>query len=890
MAWLGNLPVGERNTGANVGTGSEVFKDKTGLSLRFRTLVAGTNITLSEGADEITIDGSAAGEINTASNVGGGNEVFKSKSVADLRFRTLVAGTNITLTQGTDTITVAASSGVAGETNTASNVGAGADVFKQKTGVDLEFRSLVAGSNISIAEGASDITITGTGEANTASNLGATGVGLFKAKTGVNLAFRKIKAGSGVSITTDAADEILTIATAGGSAANNEVSLVDYLPAGFLYFVPTAGSQGSGTDASSAMDAALNTGRPVYVPAGNYYLASGTTIDRAARSHLSGPGILWGTVSGYGIIPVGESLPLGTARAGTFPYSGGLNLGGKDTGYGARLFAARHNWAALTPSRSGVPGVLQIGSTAKTGTATQQSPNRLNLLQGAFTGIVVGDYIGFGGTIYKVTANGGTYLTVNTTANVSPAFTTSSTERTWLHAYETSTGTCNTAGTAVTYVSGEQFPFGATTDHKTATINGTAYTVSSGPESTNANSLTLSTSAGTQAGVAITFRRCATDQLVSGLRLLGVSGVKESSGFLGVDLSGDLVLGTKASATGMRGALRLDAQSVAAGDRTTTSSDWFGTFTETKLKLGMGVSGTPTSDHMSAMFTETFTSGPHTLGHFFTSGHFVRSVREGVNASGAMMAATFQVEDRSTGESYHTLGYPGNAGDHIACHGVGLVENTRPGAGAAAFWGEAGTPRTNTGTSWCAGMELNVYQRFTRNASSNYLGDPLIDVAGAGHGCSMGLWVQNFQWAARYVGGSAGDYWNDFGISLTSGTTVPTGLPAPNDYVFTRAFGYQTGIYITDTYNEAIRIRGGIGDKIANTAYKTDTGLHFEGQFWKGIRLDSATCHDYAVHFGANRVRYAAYTNPGPADGDFWFDGTNLKFRVGGVTRTLTWA
>ena len=38
----------------------------------------------------------------------------------------------------------------AGETNTASNAGAGTGIFKQKTGVDLELKSLVAGDNVNI--------------------------------------------------------------------------------------------------------------------------------------------------------------------------------------------------------------------------------------------------------------------------------------------------------------------------------------------------------------------------------------------------------------------------------------------------------------------------------------------------------------------------------------------------------------------------------------------------------------------------------------------------------------------------------------------------------------------------------------------------------------------
>lgn len=48
-------------TGANVGTGANVFKDKSGSSIRLRSLVAGSNVTITEGADEITIAASGGG-------------------------------------------------------------------------------------------------------------------------------------------------------------------------------------------------------------------------------------------------------------------------------------------------------------------------------------------------------------------------------------------------------------------------------------------------------------------------------------------------------------------------------------------------------------------------------------------------------------------------------------------------------------------------------------------------------------------------------------------------------------------------------------------------------------------------------------------------------------
>ena len=86
-----------------------------------------------------------------------------------------------------------------GETNTGSNVGAGSDIFKQKSGVDLEFRTLVAGSNITLAENTTDVTITSAGS--------------LSQEQVEDYVDGLLTAGSNVSLTYDDAAGTLTIAS-----------------------------------------------------------------------------------------------------------------------------------------------------------------------------------------------------------------------------------------------------------------------------------------------------------------------------------------------------------------------------------------------------------------------------------------------------------------------------------------------------------------------------------------------------------------------------------------------------------------------------------------------------------------------------------------------------
>ena len=106
---------------------------------------------------------STVGEANTSSNSGGGDGLALAKDGVDLPFKSLTAGANITLTPSADEIEISATGGGGGEANTSSNSGGGAGLAQTKSGVDLPFKSLVAGSGISLTPTADEITIAATG-------------------------------------------------------------------------------------------------------------------------------------------------------------------------------------------------------------------------------------------------------------------------------------------------------------------------------------------------------------------------------------------------------------------------------------------------------------------------------------------------------------------------------------------------------------------------------------------------------------------------------------------------------------------------------------------------------------------------------------------------------
>lgn len=184
-------------------TGEGLFASKVGNTLNFKRLEAGANITLTPFADRIVIDGAspASGEVNTASSVGLGESIYQTKVGVDIRLKSLIAGSGISIIPGADDLTIA-NTLAPGEVNTASNLGSGTEVFASKVGADLRFKSILVGSGLGISSTGNEITLTNTlqaGNVNEGLNVG-TGLDIYKMRVADTLHFRRLLAGTGITL------------------------------------------------------------------------------------------------------------------------------------------------------------------------------------------------------------------------------------------------------------------------------------------------------------------------------------------------------------------------------------------------------------------------------------------------------------------------------------------------------------------------------------------------------------------------------------------------------------------------------------------------------------------------------------------------------------------
>jgi len=101
-SWKSMITTSSTTGGANVGSGSQVFKQINNNQLEFRTVLGSAGITVTQGTDVITLADSI-----TASNVGAGVGTFKTRSTNNFQFKSITSTNNsVTITNNTDTIDI----------------------------------------------------------------------------------------------------------------------------------------------------------------------------------------------------------------------------------------------------------------------------------------------------------------------------------------------------------------------------------------------------------------------------------------------------------------------------------------------------------------------------------------------------------------------------------------------------------------------------------------------------------------------------------------------------------------------------------------------------------------------------------------------------------------
>jgi hypothetical protein len=169
------ITIGNTMTAANFGSApvpiggkADLWVDKTAAGvLRFRKLIAGTNIKLTTlGTGEVQIEALDMDNVTNLDSVGVGTDVWDSTTLGTAHIRRVQADTRAAnagaLVDNSVPQTV-----VVGNTMDGANVGGGVGLFKQKqfisaTRTELQFNTIKAGSGISLSTSGDEITIDNT--------------------------------------------------------------------------------------------------------------------------------------------------------------------------------------------------------------------------------------------------------------------------------------------------------------------------------------------------------------------------------------------------------------------------------------------------------------------------------------------------------------------------------------------------------------------------------------------------------------------------------------------------------------------------------------------------------------------------------------------------------
>lgn len=741
-----------------------------------------------------------------------------------------------------------------------------------------------------------------------------------------------------------AVGQVLAVGTAGIPAwqatsllsSNNE-----YTFSGVADFVQgPAATYVSGTDNTAAILTAAASNKPIYFPAGDYYAASWSAVDALQKSKMSyGPGQIFSPYSGK-IMNVGKTIKLGSTNSGhRSDYAGGLVIGGERDGNGLLHWVGHHNWMQINATRSGVGTQWQIFPNTYNGLARCSATDTLTATYGTFSpDLLVEDTIAWNGQLYKI-ANiiNSTTITIKNwlTGGTSGAVvnntydgTNYTGERMWTVSWETATGTCNTFGTTVTWVSGDHYPYGVPGDQMYAIINGNRYTVTQGPETTGGFTLTLSSTPGTLTGATIIFRRQYGPWAYNSLiRLQGLAGGKETNcGFM-LNSRNDAVLWNHATHNHLLGRFRIHAPDLYIGggenypyDGTTDnyslqvvtpSSSGFG---DRFVRLG-GYNGKEAlkvitwadyTDHLTIFGSVSgVNNGPNIVAEGASANLDISLTPKG---TGAVQIGVATTDDTSNWFATGVDGYWSNNGTHLK---IGAASNSvNP-----PVWVQNTTTYNNAVTSHYASCALFETIKTSGAGVPNSLTGSVRITGGTGDaigvhgqvvadiattGISTGVWARATGPTSAITAGAICGL--EINVDNRYGAIAAKTRKDGGSYVGLLIYNFSGtgkanhfGFVVEGTATDAYHVGGliedfqGTGLNILGTR-SANYGLHINSesvdQLGRGIYLGTR-CATAGIGLGDNKINFGDYTGATWNNGDMWVNGGNLYIKLGGVNRQV---
>jgi len=241
---------------ANIGAGSYgLVVDGLGPDLTIKTINAGTNITISDVSNVLTINAADA-PTTTLANTGAGSYGLVVDGLGpDLTIKTINAGAGIIISDVSNVLTISAND--IDVTTTLANTGAGVyGLVVNGTGPNLTVKTINAGNNVTISDNSNVLTINAAdAPVTTLANTGAGSYGLVVNGTGPNLTVKTINAGNGITISDSA--NVLTVNANAVTLANTGAGLYGLVVTGtgFNHTIKTinAGNNISITDVSNVL-------------------------------------------------------------------------------------------------------------------------------------------------------------------------------------------------------------------------------------------------------------------------------------------------------------------------------------------------------------------------------------------------------------------------------------------------------------------------------------------------------------------------------------------------------------------------------------------------------------------------------------------------------------